>query len=687
MSHRFTPPPSSTLTVLTLLAIGPCSPAWAADGGIDLGFGTNGIVSTPINTRALAIQADGRIVVVGDANGDFGVVRYNGDGSLDVTFGQGGIVHTDLGGNDAARAVVVSADGTILVGGTGLVRYNPNGSLDAGFGTGGLVTGVPADDIAIRPDGTIMTVGSQRVTHLNSQGDVEFTAVLPPIKPCADPPALCGFGFGGITDYDIMPNGQIVAAGYNPSASGNMFFVARYDENGTPDTTFGTAGGTATWIGYEWESAFAVAAQDDGKIVAAGYSQLVQYLPPLHWYTSVAVGRVNSDGTLDRTFGGRGGVLTAPECLPLSVLCRSSAATAVALQRDGKILAVGTIQRTLGTNELNLVLARYQPDGTRDPGFGTDGIVITDVSPQRPAPRDVQIQRDGKILVAGGGIVVRYLGTSAEDDDAPVIECDEPDGIWHAANVTLTCTATDSGSGLANAEADTHFTLRTSVAVGDEWPNAFTDSRQICDNSGHCATAGPIGGNRIDLRPPTVAVTAPAAGSTFTLGQQVNADYACHDAGSGMQSCRGTVPSGTPANTSSVGRHTFEVTGLDAVGNSAQATSSYTVSYGMCPRYDASRPKNSGSTVPIKLQLCDASGANVSASAIVVTALHVVRLSGSGEGSLDDSGHANAGLEFRFSGGQYILNLGLKGFAPGTYGLQLKAGNDPAMHTVQFEVR
>ena len=97
MSHRFTPPPSSTLTVLTLLAIGPCSPAWAADGGIDLGFGTNGIVSTPINSRALAIQADGRIVVVGDTNGDFGVVRYNADGSLDVTFGQGGIVHTDWG--------------------------------------------------------------------------------------------------------------------------------------------------------------------------------------------------------------------------------------------------------------------------------------------------------------------------------------------------------------------------------------------------------------------------------------------------------------------------------------------------------------------------------------------------------------------------------------------------------------
>ena len=684
MSYRFTPPPSSTLTVLTLLAIGPCSPAWAADGDIDLAFGTHGIVSTPVNSRALAIQADNRIVVVGDTNGDFGVVRYNADGSLDVTFGQGGIVHTDLGGNDSARAVVVSADGKILVGGTGLVRYHANGSLDAGFGTGGLVTGVSADDIAIRPDGTIVTAGSRTVTHLNSQGGIESTSTLPVIEPYTTfpPRGECVFAFERITAYKILPNGQIAVAGFASWPGGIEFFVARYNDDGTPDLGFGCNGGAATWVGITTgDVANAVAELEDGKIIAAGTAEHIRFTPPgfVVWFYSFALVRYNSDGSV----AGKGATFLT-EC-PASTACGSSGISALAVQLDGKIVAVGT-QRDYGSNELNLALARYLPNGGLDPTFGTGGIVITDVSPQQAAPRDVQIQRDGKILVAGGGMLVRYLGTSAEDLDAPTIECDEPDGLWHAANVTLTCAATDSGSGLANAEEDTHFTLSTNVAVGDEWPNAFTDSRQICDNNGQCATAGPIGGNMIDLRPPTVTVTVPAAGSTFTLGQQIDADYACHDAGSGIQSCSATVPGGT-ANTSSVGLHTFEVTGLDAVGNSAQATSSYTVSYGICPRYDTSQPRNSGSTLPIKLRLCNASGANVSAPAIVVTALHVFRLSGSGAGNLDDSGHRHPRLEFRFSDGQYILNLSLKGFAAGTHGLQLKAGNDPTIHTVQFEVR
>jgi hypothetical protein len=77
----------------------------------------------------------------------------------------------------------------------------------------------------------------------------------------------------------------------------------------------------------------------------------------------------------------------------------------------------------------------------------------------------------------------------------------------------------------------------------------------------------------------------------------------------------------------------------------------------------------------------------VSSPSIVVTALGIVLLSTSVEGSVDGSGHSNSRLEFRFSHGQYILNLNLKGLAAGTYGLQLKAGNDPTIHTVQFEVR
>jgi uncharacterized delta-60 repeat protein len=141
MTSRWMFRQSLALTVLAFVTTGPCSSAWAEDVLLDTRFGANGIVSTPIESHALAIQADGRIIVVGAINGDFGVVRYNVDGSLDVTFGQGGVVQTDLGGNDSADQVVLSDDGRILVGGAaGLARYNADGSLDAGFGIGGLVT-------------------------------------------------------------------------------------------------------------------------------------------------------------------------------------------------------------------------------------------------------------------------------------------------------------------------------------------------------------------------------------------------------------------------------------------------------------------------------------------------------------------------------------------------------------------
>ena len=678
MIHRWKSGQFLALAILALLAGGPCSPAWANDGDLDLGFGANGIISTPIDSRALAIQADGRIIVVGAINGDFGMVRYNADGSLDVTFGQGGVVQTDLGGNDSADRVVLSADGRILVGGTtGLARYTADGSLDAGFGTGGLVTDVPGGDMVIRSDGMILIRRSLTVTHLNGQGGVEFASTLTLTPPCALPIAPCPSSLAGqILAVALLPSGQIVAAGVIANQYSGLpgtFFVARYNEDGTPDTSFGTGGVTATRVSDDYAGVNQVAVQEDGTILVVGAADFPFHYPPFGFYSTFVVVRYKSDGRVGGGFSGR----DLPVVCTPGTVCRPppfARVLNVASDRDGTTVAVLSVQ---GSPSDNIVLAR-----------GAETIAtLTDVLGQGRTPSDIEIQPDGKILVAGAGILARFLGLASEDLDSPVIECDQPDGIWHAGNVTLTCMATDAGSGLANPEDDTHFTLTTSVAAGDEWPNAFTDSRQICDKSGNCASAGPIGGNMIDRRPPTVAVIVPAAGSTFTLGQHIDADYVCHDAGSGVQSCIGAVPGGTPVNTSSVGLHTFDVTGLDVVGNSAHASSAYTVSYGICLRYDPSRPKNGGSTLPIKLQLCNASGGNVSSPAVVVRVLRVFLLSSSAQSDLAQSGPAHAPLEFRFSEGQYILNQSLKGFAAGTYGLQLKAGNDPTIHTLQFEVR
>jgi hypothetical protein len=168
------------------------------------------------------------------------------------------------------------------------------------------------------------------------------------------------------------------------------------------------------------------------------------------------------------------------------------------------------------------------------------------------------------------------VGDACEDRTAPTIMCASPDGAWHAANVALACTAGDTGAGLANP-ADGAFWLVTSVGAGIETANASTDSRVVCDVEGNCATAGPIAGNKIDRKAPSISVTTPASGAVYPLRESIAAVYACADGGSGPASCAGTVANGAPIDTSSTGTRTFVVNAADAVGNSATTTVTYTV--------------------------------------------------------------------------------------------------------------
>ena len=161
------------------------------------------------------------------------------------------------------------------------------------------------------------------------------------------------------------------------------------------------------------------------------------------------------------------------------------------------------------------------------------------------------------------------------DTMAPEVYCAAPDGLWHGANVTLACTATDAGSGLANP-ADASFSLTTSVATGAEDANGSTDSRTVCDTAGNCTTAGPIAGNMIDLSGPAIPISTPQA-LVYWLGQSVLANYSCSDSGSGVASCTGTVANGAAIDTSSLGSKTFSLTSVDHVGNTSSTSVSYAV--------------------------------------------------------------------------------------------------------------
>jgi uncharacterized delta-60 repeat protein len=227
-------------------------------GSLDTTFGESGKVVTSIgsgNSQALAlgIQSGGKIVAAGRSfnstgnKNDFALVRYNVNGTLDTGFGTGGIVTTPVGGGfDYAHALVIESDDKIVVAGSSsngssynfaLVRYNANGTLDTDFGNGGIVT-TPVESgfasayaLGIDTDGRILAAG-----YSNNGSNYDFALVRYNANGTLD----TGFGAGGIVttpvgsidDYafalGIQSDGGIVVAGRSDNGSNYGFALVRY---------------------------------------------------------------------------------------------------------------------------------------------------------------------------------------------------------------------------------------------------------------------------------------------------------------------------------------------------------------------------------------------------------------------------------------------------------------------------
>jgi hypothetical protein len=170
--------------------------------------------------------------------------------------------------------------------------------------------------------------------------------------------------------------------------------------------------------------------------------------------------------------------------------------------------------------------------------------------------------------------VTDTLTITVRDTTAPHLICGAADGVWHATDQTVACTASDA---VGVSPADASFALATSVAAGVETSTAMTNTRQVCDAAGNCATAGPVGPFRIDRRGPAISLTAPASNASYTVGQAVTAAFTCTDGGSGVQSCQGTLANGASVPTGTAGTYTFAVDAVDQVGNTASSSVTYTV--------------------------------------------------------------------------------------------------------------
>ncbi len=207
----------------------------------------------------------------------------------------------------------------------------------------------------------------------------------------------------------------------------------------------------------------------------------------------------------------------------------------------------------------------------------------------------------------GNSATVGPVTGNMVDRKAPQFSCGVADGLWHATDVSIGCTATDGGSGLANA-ADGSFNLSTSVPAGTEGANASTGTRAVADDVGNSATAGPIAGNMIDKKGPTVNLVCPAA--PIILGATANANWTASDGGSGVAS--GYASGQIPLSTGSVGTKTATApsgTSVDNVSNNSPVAScSYSVIYlwtGFFQPVDNTNLNvaKAGSAIPVKFNL------------------------------------------------------------------------------------
>jgi uncharacterized delta-60 repeat protein len=446
------------LTSIFLL-LGMATAVHAAPGDLDTTFSGGKVVETGLASsfaNAVAIQTNDRIVVVGSSNGDFAVARYNRNGTLDTTFSADGIVVTDFGGSgpDSANAVAIQSDGKIVVAGqaglannarVGVARYNPDGSLDNTFnGTGTLIfdfvgtAGGAANGVALQADGKIVVVGSSgvdfAVARINTNGTLDTTFGGSPGS------GIITRDFGssneGATAVAILPDGRIVVAGFTTSAGRGVFAFDYISTGGFPQFVGPEVDGTGAPINGAKHTSFgggidakptSIAIQPDGKVVLVGDATFTTGVPG-SVDRFMVIARYNTDGTMDTTFDGDG--LRGVDFGTFSF------ASGVALQPDGKIVAVGHVEESLnGVVNTKFAVARFNANGSLDATFSGDGRLTTDFSATtRDSAKAVAVQKiDGRIVAVGSSnsrfALARYHGFSCNGANVTILGTNGPDVI------------------------------------------------------------------------------------------------------------------------------------------------------------------------------------------------------------------------------------------------------------------
>jgi uncharacterized delta-60 repeat protein len=455
---------------------------------------------------SVTLQADGKILVAGHSYSDFALARYNPNGSLDTTFSGDGKLTTSFGygSGDYGHSVVVQADGKILVvgyswndgiGDFALARYNADGSLDTTFAGDGTLTtdfGSPYDEgfsVAVQADGKIVVAGSSNgdfaLARYNPDGNLDITF-------SGQGKLTTNFGYGS-GDYGfsvvLQADGKIVVAGGSSNSDDENFALARYNADGSLDTTFAGDGKVTTNFGSPYDKGSSVAVQADGKIVVAGTTYNDR--------NDFALARYNADGSLDTSFSGDGKVITD--------FGSDDYGSSVAVQADGKILVAGT---GYSGGTYDFALARYNPDGSLDTSFSGDGKVITDFGSIFDNGYSVVVQADGKILVAG-------TSDSVGNRDFALARYN-PDGSLDTS-FDMPNAVDSLGGAVSYTQGGPAVVLDSDVAIHDTELDALNGG--FGNYNGATLTLARHGGaNAQDLFKATGTLSALTQGGTFSVG-------------------------------------------------------------------------------------------------------------------------------------------------------------------------
>ena len=419
-------------------------------GGLDLSFNSPNGFAVQNNAaggnaddfgKAVAVDSQGRILVAGSSansagNTDMVIWRFNADGTLDTTFnGSGIVVHDSAAGgacNDSGNAVAVDSQGRILVAGnstnsagnTDMViwRFKADGTLDTTFNGSGIVVhdsaaGGAGNDsgnaIAVDSQGRILVAGSSTnsagnmdmvVWRFNANGTVDTAFSGDGIVVNESTAGGTGSDSGNAIAVDSQD--RILVAGSSPNSAGNRDMVIwRFTLNGALDTTFNSKGfvvhnGAAGGNGDD--SGNAVAIDTQGKILVAGSSANSA------GNADMALWRFTSTGTLDTTFNGSGIVINNGAAGSNG----DDSGSGVAIDSQGRILVTGSSKNTVGNTDM--VVWRFNADGTLDITFAADGIVINNGAAGGNAYDSgsaVVTDSQDRILVAGSS------GNSAGNSD------------------------------------------------------------------------------------------------------------------------------------------------------------------------------------------------------------------------------------------------------------------------------